>query len=620
MKFRKQVVMSESKRKKFTLNAKALAYYREHPCIACEELLGIKLIDAQKIILQASWNTPNCLWVCTRDFGKSFLGSIFILLRAILYENQKIYIVSSKGSQAKETFGKIEEIVLGIGKTADSIASLKDIVRNETVKSPMNKTGFAKPPEGYWVKFYNGSSIHTLNSRPSNARSRRATLVFFDEAAFCDEELITACEPFTAQDSNFKTSTDTNYNPECEKLKCPNQIIYASSQDSMDTLFYKKYKQFSKEMIAGNRDYYVCDMICDVAIEVYTDGKKQGSLLTRAKVEGEVAINREKGLREYYNIPSQDGGDNQIVKRGLIKRNENLTLPEIVRNDKAHYVFAFDPARTTDNSILTVMKICCDKEIGYYGQIVNCLNFVDYINKHGYKLDSNRQLERLRANLLAYNGKAPDYEYIDALLIDAGAGGGGVSTYADGLLNEWTDSAGNTHKGLIDLNDKRYEGYDDLYPDNSDILTLIDPNKMRTQMVSEMLDIIKLDLIKFPYDYNGNGAVKIYTEHVHRETMEDGSIKKSIEEDVTEHVLSWEEEEALININALKSEITAIHKYSNSENTKTTYALPKDKEKKMHDDRFYTFIMLAHYLYKLRRCETVENVSTDEYDFVPLCS
>ena len=72
MKYRKEVVMSESKRRKFALNAKALAYYREHPCIACEELLGIKLIDAQKIILQSSWNTPNCLWVCTRDFGKSF--------------------------------------------------------------------------------------------------------------------------------------------------------------------------------------------------------------------------------------------------------------------------------------------------------------------------------------------------------------------------------------------------------------------------------------------------------------------------------------------------------------------------------------------------------------------
>lgn len=35
-----------------------------------------------------------------------------------LYENQAIYIVSSVGNQSKETFTKIEEIVLRIGKTA----------------------------------------------------------------------------------------------------------------------------------------------------------------------------------------------------------------------------------------------------------------------------------------------------------------------------------------------------------------------------------------------------------------------------------------------------------------------------------------------------------------------
>lgn len=52
-----------------------------------------------------------------------------MLLKAILYENQAIYIVSSVGDQAKETFTKIEEIVLNTGKTANSIRSLKSIVK-----------------------------------------------------------------------------------------------------------------------------------------------------------------------------------------------------------------------------------------------------------------------------------------------------------------------------------------------------------------------------------------------------------------------------------------------------------------------------------------------------------
>ncbi len=56
-----------------------------------------------------------------------------------------------------------------------------------------------------------------------------------------------------------------------------------------------------------------------------------------------------------------------------------------------------------------------------------------------------------------------------------------------------------------------------------------------------------------------------------------------------------------MNIDLMKKEITSIYKFENQERTSRTYALSKDKENKMHDDRFYTAIMLAHYLYELRR-------------------
>jgi len=51
----------------------------------------------------------------------------------------------------------------------------------------------------------------------------------------------------------------------------------------------------------------------------------------------------------------------------------------------------------------------------------------------------------------------------------------------------------------------------------------------------------------------------------------------------------------------MKTEATSIHKFENAEKTNVRYALPKDKERIMGDDRFYTLIMLAHYLYELRR-------------------
>lgn len=174
-------VLSERKRKICELDAESIAFYRRNPCIACEDLLGIRLIDSQKYILQESWNKPHVLWCCSRNFGKSFLGAVFMILKAILYENQAIYIVSSVGNQSKETFSKIEEIVLRIGKTAASIDSLQDIVENETVKSSKNKTGFQHKPEGFHVSFYNGSEIFTLNGTPDNNRSKLKIFIFIIE-------------------------------------------------------------------------------------------------------------------------------------------------------------------------------------------------------------------------------------------------------------------------------------------------------------------------------------------------------------------------------------------------------------------------------------------------------
>lgn len=174
-------LMSERKRKICELDAESIAYYRRNPCIACEDLLGIKLIDSQKYILQASWNKPHVLWCCSRNFGKSFLGAVFMVLKAVLYENQAIYIVSSVGDQSKETFSKIEEIVLRIGKTAASIGSLKDIVEKETKKSANNKTGFGHAQSGFHVEFYNGSEIFTLNGNPDNNRSKFILFIFIIE-------------------------------------------------------------------------------------------------------------------------------------------------------------------------------------------------------------------------------------------------------------------------------------------------------------------------------------------------------------------------------------------------------------------------------------------------------
>lgn len=173
---RSKELLSSRKIELYEKNAEIIQFWRRNPVIACEQILGIRLMDAQKYMLQRTWTAQYSAWLCSRNFGKSFLAGIILILKFLLFETQKIYIIGSTGSQSQEAFRKIEDIAL---QRIASIKSLKDIFANETVKSPACKTGFSHNPQSFTVFSYNDSGIYTLNSDPDNIRSKRATFVLF---------------------------------------------------------------------------------------------------------------------------------------------------------------------------------------------------------------------------------------------------------------------------------------------------------------------------------------------------------------------------------------------------------------------------------------------------------
>lgn len=598
MKKRSKDILSQRKIELYNKNAEIIKFWRRNPVIACEQILGIKLLDAQKYILQESWTKPYVLWCCSRNFGKSFLGAVFMILKFLLFENQQIYIISSVGSQSQETFMKIEKIAK---QRIESTKSLKDIFRNEVVTSPANQDGFTHNPASFHTMSYNGSEIFTLNGNPDNNRSKRATLVFFDEAGFSSDEIVLISEAFATQDSNFATSVDEGFNLDTQRKKSPTQLIYASSASDVDTIFFKRYKEFAKKMFLGDNRYFVADIPCDIPLNPLLDGEPHPPLLKKEQVENAMKSNREKAMREYYNRFTTDGGDSQVFKRGVIARNSTNQLPQLFnKTNKEKFVLAFDPARSYDNSICSVMKVINDPNIGWYGEISNVVSMVDLEKKKKTPMKTPDQINYFKQMLLNYNGKAPDYENILAVMFDSGAGGGGISAFADNLLDEWVDSNGTVHKGLIDLEHEEYKDYASKYPNAVNKLKLISPKKYKKQMVEELKELLDLDLIKFTKEYDGKGYINLI-------------IDNDKERNIKEHHLTIEEEIALMNIDLLKEETVAIHRFKSS-NGNVSYELPKDKENKIGDDRFYTLLMLAHFLYELRR-ENITTKSNEEYEF-----
>lgn len=168
----KKIYISSARRKVYEADAKTIAYWRRNPIIAARDLLGVELLDYQKYALEGAWIASHVVLCWGRDLGKSFWGDIFLQLWGLLFFDQEMFILSSVGDQAKETFSKLESLVLRSGKTASSFRDLTDIPAQETVKSPTNRTGFSHNSSGYSVGWYNGSKLHTLNSNPDSARSK----------------------------------------------------------------------------------------------------------------------------------------------------------------------------------------------------------------------------------------------------------------------------------------------------------------------------------------------------------------------------------------------------------------------------------------------------------------
>ena len=416
------------------------------------------------------------------------------------------------------------------------------------------------------------------------------------ESGFAPSELFQVTEPFTAQNSDFRLGGDVDVTLLPKQI--PNQLIYASSASSTDTYFYRKYSDFAKKMFLGDNRYFVADISSDVVINATFNGKLYPvSLLSQETVDAAMRENKEKAMREYKNIFTTEGSDQQIIKRAMIIRNSELRPPVLANDGKQKFVMAVDPARSHDNSVCTIAELVNDENVGYKLKIVNNVSWTDLAKKKKTPMKTPDQVKDFKRMLLNYNGtQAADYENIEQVLIDSGAGGGGVSSWADELLEDWVDGKGLKHKGLIDRKHEEYKNYATQYPNASERLTLVSPQKYKRDLFEALKEMMDLDLISFTENYDYKGVLTF--------NNEDGKSEK--------YKLTNEEILSLVNIDIAKEELVSIYAFK-STNGNIRYDLPPDKLNKIGDDRAYTIAMLAWYLKNLRR-ESITAKPVDEGD------
>lgn len=340
-------------------------------------------------------------------------------------------------------------------------------------------------------------------------------------------------------------------------------------------------------------------------------------------------------MREYYNQFTQDGGVGQIIKRALIVRN-SYNRPPVLHNDtnERKFVFAYDPARSTDNSILGIGELLYNEEDGYTMDIVNVISFSDLGLRRKTPMMTQDQIRELHNLLLDYNGDALDYDNIELVLADAGSGGGGNSWVRDSLIEEWKDKTGKIHHGLIDKDYTNGDVYSKRYPEAVNKLKLIEPSKYKSEMFEALIKMVEANKIHFTEKYDNKGYLNILEvdeELMHKSeesiraeldkmNLDISEYEEQLEERLskiesaktTTYKLSLDEEVALVQIDAMKEEIVNICR-TKREGGKDSFKLPPHKdadtgnsEATMHDDRAYVLAMLGWFLSE-KRLEHIKN-------------
>ena len=616
--------------------AKMQKYFQCNPVQWIDIMYNIELIDSQALVVQRSWIVPHFLAVCTRGWGKSTVIDLELMAKDSLFTNIWSYIASGTGDQAQQTFTTLEKLANDNIDTFEG--STGKLFKDEVVIKAASGDGFSHNPSGFEYQLYNGSSCKTLNSNVDSRRGGRGSVIF-DESGFLSAEMMKVYSAFAIVEKGFKTGKVDGHSIDPIRQRTfatdiPNQLFYISSASSTDTPFYQLYKEYSKRMIMGDPDYYVVHIDCEQAFKPTLRGELIAPLLSRSTVAAEMRTNPEKARREYYCQFTTDAGNDAIVKRGVITRNEEIRQPVLSGDGKHKYIIAYDPARQKDNSFILVGEVYEEKNSDGSKDIkcrlVNGINLLDVGKKIKSPMQTPDQVKYLKQVILDYNAGADNYDNIVGVYIDAGAGGGGV-TIADYLMADWEDDKGNTHHGLIDREfSSEYVGR---FPNAVNKLHLMAPAKWKSMMFEAMIEMVNQDKIKFTASYDHKGYIttfdvdeellkkekkrisdKLKTE----QKLEGEELAAAIKEELakadtikTKMVkLSWYEELALSNIDALKEECVNLAR-KKRENGHDSFDLIPEKARILHDDRAYTLSLISWCLQELRRKEIVGKKQDD---------
>tara|TARA_B100000073_G_scaffold341474_1_gene342892 strand:+ start:1271 stop:3247 length:1977 start_codon:yes stop_codon:yes gene_type:complete len=354
----------------------------------CHHVLNIQLLPSQSLVLKEVWERKFPMLIASRGFGKSFMLSLYAILRALILPRRKIVIVGAAFRQSKVLFEYMETIWR-------NSPMLRDICDGDS--------GPRRDTDRCTLRL-NDSTVTCLPlGDGQKIRGQRANDIIADEFASIPREIFeNVVAGFAAVSSNpvenvkrmaaEKKAKELGVvlEEEEKEVKKDNQIILSGTayyDFNHFATYWKKWKSIikSKGEISKLREIFGEDppenfdwtqySIIRVPYELLPKGFMDADQVARSKATVHTGIYQ----MEYGACFTRDSQG--FFKRSLIEScvvnpensikngaGEEINFEAVLMGDKdKKYIFGVDPASEVDNFSIVVLEVNPD-----HRRIVHC--------------------------------------------------------------------------------------------------------------------------------------------------------------------------------------------------------------------------------------------------------
>ena len=381
-------IMQDADKEKLIERIAWLMMRPEYFSFACKYVLNIDLAPMQSLLLHEMWNSKFPMLIGTRGMGKSFILSVYPLLRALFMPRRKIIVVGAAFRQSKVLF----EYMDTIWKNAPVLRDLCGA--NSGPRRDVDRC----------VMHINQSTITCLPlGDGSKIRGQRANDIIADEFASIPRDIFenvvagfaaVAASPIEKVKERAKKKKAEELGVELEdSANSPqdksNQIILSGTAYYDFNHFADYWKRYRAIVNSGGEEARLKEVfngevpsdfnwkeysVMRIPVDKLPDGFMDAGQVARAKATIHSGIfNMEYGA--CFTTDSQGFFKRSLIESCCTSPTKPISFPSgevsfeamLKGSPKKQYVFGVDPASEVDNFSIVVMEINED-----HRRVVHC--------------------------------------------------------------------------------------------------------------------------------------------------------------------------------------------------------------------------------------------------------